>query len=918
MPYTSVLPNSSRTGLAYISLILLGVIGSQAEIKFPFGVEFALSGAFFLVAFVLFGAVRTMVFAGLAAWVLYVAGYDIDMLAFIGLELAVLGFLYRRRRRLLFWDSLFWLAIGAPGIMLLFLMRTGMFGTEAMLQYMMSAVNGIANALLADMILAYVPWQRLLGHSADRPISIQRVILHLALVAVLLSFLSHMKLGSIELMTELEREAYALLKEQSIRAEESLRGLEGSSPRLSGNGPGVGANVSLVERLLKEESLDGVIKFALTDEHGVMFAWSDRMWANYRKGLYEEAGAVRTALPVPKTLASGDGVERSRVAGFYRVLPGMENYHYGTCRWKGCYYVLERFGEAGRAGAVIAFLPSDTFLPGILSFYVWELAVMLAVWGIVAGSAVMVSRSLIRSLDGLNRMTSVVPDTIAECERQAWPYSRVREIRSLMLNFGAMAERHAAQFRELHRMNEYLVQQTKLLEKSEEHLQRLAYYDPLTQLPNRHYFTIEMDKALERAEVDATSLALLFIDLDRSKYINDSLGHKIGDMLLVRAGQRLLHCLSKQEGAHLCSRLGGDVFVIMLEKGTRKEAQKLAHRILQHFRERFSIHAHELFISASIGIVLYPDDGNTLSALFKQGETAMYAAKERGGQSYMFFDQIHPDLASGRMLLESLLYKAKERDQLTLHYQPIVDRTGKVVAVEVLLRWMHPQQGYIPPSQFIPVAEETGLIIPIGEWVLRSACMQHRQWREKKGMPPLRMSVNVSLRQFLNPDFVAMVERIVQETQFEPEQLVLEITEGYVHKHIRQANHVLRQLKRRGMNIAIDDFGIGYSSLERLKTLPAHTLKIDRSFVRHLSADPVNAAIVQAVIQLGDSLNLTVIAEGVETAEEFHYLESLGCNHFQGYYVSHPLPAAEFEARFHQFSYYADGRAVAEAAGGQT
>ncbi|MBG9792284.1 signal transduction protein [Paenibacillus dendritiformis] len=915
MPYTSVLSNSSRTGLVNISLILLGVIGSQIEIKFPFGVQFALSGAFFLVALVLFGAVRTMALAGLAALILYLAGFPVDMLAFIGLELAVVGYLYRRRRRLLFWDSLFWLAAGAPAFVLLFLARTGVFGTEVMLQYMMFTVNGIANALLADMLLAYVPWQRLLARSADRPISLHRVIVHLALGAVLLSFLAQMRLGGTSVLMEVEREAYAHLEEQSIRAEEALRDLEGSSRRYPGNGPGVWENVSLAESLLKEVSLGGVLKFALTDERGNLFAWSDRMWADSRQRLFAEAGAVRTDLPLPKTLTSGDGVERTRVAGFYRVLPGAKHYPYGTCRWKDGYYVLERYGESGRAGAVTAFLPNDTFLPTIFHFYVRELALMLAVWGIVAGIAVMVSRSLVRSLDGLNRMTSVDP-TATDWERQAWPHSRLREIRSLMLNFRAMAERLAVQFRELHRMNGHLVQQTKLLEKSEEHLQRLAYYDPLTKLPNRHYFTIEMDKALDRAEVDAAPLALLFIDLDRFKYINDSLGHKIGDMLLVRAGQRLLHCLSKQEGAHLCARLGGDEFVILLEKGTREEAKKLAQRILQHFRERFCIQAHELFVSASIGIALYPDDGKTLTALFKQADTAMYAAKERGGQSYMFFDQIHPDLASGRMLLESLLYKAMERDELTLHYQPIVDRAGKVVAAEVLLRWLHPQQGYISPSQFIPVAEETGLIIPIGEWVLRSACMQHRQWREQ-GMPPIRLSVNVSLRQFLNQDFVAMVERIVQETQFEPEQLVLEITEGYVHKHVGQANHVLRQLKRRGMNIAIDDFGTGYSSLERLKTLPVHTLKIDRSFVRHLSADPVNASIVQAVIQLGHSLNLTVIAEGVETADEFHYLESLGCNHFQGYYISHPLPAEEFAARFRQFSHYADGRANAEAAGGQ-
>lgn len=339
----------------------------------------------------------------------------------------------------------------------------------------------------------------------------------------------------------------------------------------------------------------------------------------------------------------------------------------------------------------------------------------------------------------------------------------------------------------------------------------------------------------------------------------------------------------------------------MLEDSSREEVNAVAKRILQRLRESFLVQAHELFVSASIGVSLYPDNGYVYTDLLKQADTAMYAAKDSGGHSVVFYDELQPTLQPERMFMETRLYRALDRRELLLHYQPIVDASGKVTAAEVLLRWLSGDEGFISPTQFIPVAEETGLIVPIGEWVLRSACMQYRMWADA-GMPAFQLAVNVSLRQLLTNDFVATIDRIIRECEFNPSDLILEITEGYVNKSTEQVNEVLHNLKKRGVQVAIDDFGTGYSSLHRLKTLPAHVLKIDRSFVRHLFADKVNTAIVQAVIQMGDSMNLKVTAEGVETPQELEQLLTLGCRQFQGYYISPPLAADEFAARFPDFS----------------
>ena len=401
-------------------------------------------------------------------------------------------------------------------------------------------------------------------------------------------------------------------------------------------------------------------------------------------------------------------------------------------------------------------------------------------------------------------------------------------------------------------------------ELSEQYYEQLIT-DQLTGLPNRILFQDHLTAALNEARQNKTRLAVLFIDLDRFKYINDTLGHKVGDLLLMQVVERLISCLRDDEALY---RLGGD-------------------------------EGHELFISTSIGISWYPEDGEDMETLYKNADMAMYRAKEQGRNNYQVFDVRMNDYAFERLQLEKDLRKALEREEFLVYYQPQIHiPTGRIIGMEALVRWEHPKRGMVSPGQFIPLAEETRLIIPIGEWVLRTACAQNKAWQDA-GFPHVRVSVNLSAHQFLEPHLAQMIKQVLDETGLAPEYLDLEITESITMNNIDRAIATMHELASLGIQMSIDDFGTGYSSLSYLKKFPIHTLKIDRSFVRDIPNDSDDGAIATAIIAMAHSLNLNVIAEGVETADQLEFLGERGCDEMQGYLVSRPVPASEFEHLLH-------------------
>ncbi|MBB6689830.1 EAL domain-containing protein [Cohnella xylanilytica] len=430
-------------------------------------------------------------------------------------------------------------------------------------------------------------------------------------------------------------------------------------------------------------------------------------------------------------------------------------------------------------------------------------------------------------------------------------------------------------------------------------MHHMAHHDDLTGLPNRRLFEQRVSEALFSAAKDRSSLAVLFLDVDRFKNVNDSLGHDYGDDLLKEVAARLLECV---EDDHLVARLGGDEFALLVPGASARErAGAVAGRIVSRVDAPFSLRDRDLHITASIGIAVYPEDGEGLVGLMKNADTALYASKENGKNMYTFYARDMNDHLSETMLLEIELRKALERNEFYLLYQPQIDiSTGRVVGVEALLRWNHGKKGLIPPSDFIPLAEETGVIVQIGEWVLRTACLQGKRWREE-GLPPLRIAVNLSGRQFLSRDFVSSIQRTLSETGMNPEQLELEITESMT-LDVNRSISTLRQLKNIGVTISIDDFGTGYSSLSYLKNFPVDCLKIDQSFVRAMLTDANDRSIVSTIIALAHNLNLRVVAEGVETEEQQAWLASCGCDELQGYFISKPIPDTELHRFYRQCS----------------
>ena len=430
--------------------------------------------------------------------------------------------------------------------------------------------------------------------------------------------------------------------------------------------------------------------------------------------------------------------------------------------------------------------------------------------------------------------------------------------------------------------------------RAEEQVHRLAHYDSLTGLPNRAMLDRRLRQAITHARTSNQSLAMLFMDLDHFKTINDSLGHSLGDQLLVQVAKRLGAGLRSDDSV---SRLGGDEFLILLSDVKSEGAARGAHRILGLFAEPFDLEGHELRVTPSIGISMFPNDAIDAETLIRNADAAMYAAKEKGRANYQFFTPEMNDRARERLTLESDLRQALKTGQLSMHYQPVVRLADRrIVGAEALLRWNHPEHGNIPPSRFIPIAEQSGLIIEIGDWAIAEACRQLAVWM-KEGFEPLPVAVNVSALQFWRGGLVDQVRSALDANALDAEWLELELTESVIMRDADTASRVISQLNGLGVGLSIDDFGTGYSSLSYLKKFSISKLKIDQSFVQDLGHDPDDAAIVSAVVSMAEDLGLQVVAEGVETEDQCTMLIARSCELAQGFLFDRPMPPEAFTAR---------------------
>ena len=435
----------------------------------------------------------------------------------------------------------------------------------------------------------------------------------------------------------------------------------------------------------------------------------------------------------------------------------------------------------------------------------------------------------------------------------------------------------------------------------QDHIQHLAYHDSLTDLPNRAMFNRHLQHAVAQAQRYHKRLAVLFIDLDRFKNINDTLVHDAGDRLLREMAHRLCTCLhgsdhtDRLDRKNLVARLGGDEFVVLIEDAAGStQVSQIAHDILAALVKEYMLDGQLVHMTASIGISLFPDDGRNEFSLMKHADIAMYRAKAKGKNTLQFYSAQMDAHAARLLTLESGLRRAIERKELTLHYQPKVNaRNGRVAGAEVLVRWQHPELGLVSPVHFIPLAEETGLIVPLSKWVLREACLQNVAW-QRQGLPPMHIAVNLSAREFTDDNLLSETTHILQQTGMDPSLLEVEVTESMMMYNTDRTIHMLSGLRTLGISVAVDDFGVGYSSLSHIKQFPLDIIKIDRAFVKDIPGDAADAAIAEAIITMAKRLQIKVVAEGVETAAQLAFLRERGCDEIQGHYFGKPLSAEAF------------------------
>jgi len=432
----------------------------------------------------------------------------------------------------------------------------------------------------------------------------------------------------------------------------------------------------------------------------------------------------------------------------------------------------------------------------------------------------------------------------------------------------------------------------EITQRKQAELYYLAHYDALTGVPNRMLFNDRLSQACREAARKGTQVGLMYVDLDRFKQVNDSMGHSLGDLLLCAVAERLQGCA---RDCDTVARLGGDEFAVLMDDlGEPGAAEVVARRVVEAMQLPFTLMEHELFITASIGIAIYPRDDVDVGGLLAKADAAMFELKRNGRNGYRHYSPGLSMYSLDRLSLETDLRNAIEGNEFVLHYQPQVSlATGRTIGVEALIRWRHPKRGLVSPAQFIEIAEESGLIVRIGEWVLREACRQLREWRDA-GLPPLRMAVNVSSLQFQQENFCHTVRTIIEEAGIDPALIELELTESIVMHHAASVLGTLERLKKVGVMLAIDDFGTGFSSLSYLRRFPIDRLKIDQSFVRDIERMPVNESIVRAIAALAQSLSLEIVAEGTETEAELAVLKTCHCDEAQGYHFMRPAPAGEF------------------------
>jgi diguanylate cyclase (GGDEF)-like protein len=848
-----------------------------------YGISLSFSSIFLLLILRNFGFLPGII----SAFVVHVASYfilDVSLFGFIGLiEIIFLGIVINNSSRsLLLWDAVFWIVIGLPYTILIYNGPVSAVPLELVVMILIVSSNGLFNALFVDLLMSYIPIQCWLGFTKDteRTISFKQVLFHFSITAVLLPFFLYIVMNSWYFDENMTRNSLQLAVNTSNSIEKELK--QWSPEDVQRVMLKDSLYLAYLQDLVEKYTSEGLFNLIITDKQNLILAGNESVFKTDQTYDWQSNNIVE---PVMEQ--------------FYRVLPQLETDLLPTQKWsEGVYLYTTTLQLRGPSPDrtmvnlnINISVPIKSYQEDLFRQYLGQFRYLLFFAICALAFAVLINRAMVKSLSKLADTTTGLPSKLKLMENIEWPNSRIYEIKSLIINFRHMSQDLLKMFNDSMTMNQQLKEKTDKLLKSEQKLHQLAYYDMLTGLPNRLHFTMHIQQLLSKADINDRPVALMFADLNRFKQINDTLGHAAGDELLKVVANRFSKVASEK-----CTvfRLGGDEFVIVMElEESQIEINPIVQKIVADSSESVTILGNTLYTTVSLGISIYPYDGLDMDTIVKNADMAMYHAKEQGGSNVQFF---HEKLDfTEKMLLDHGLREALTNEQFCLNYQLKVDTdTGEICGFEALIRWNHPSLGRVAPDRFISLAEDSGMIIEIDEWVLREACRQNKAWQDQ-GLPKLPVAINISARHFSQTKILELLKDALETSGLEANYLILEITEGVFIKELDQVIETLTKIRELGIKISIDDFGTGYSSLNQLQRLPIYDVKLDRSFIQDISQNKKKAFVVKAIVELAHSMDLRVIAEGIENVDELRYFSQLKCDELQGYYFSKPLPPDEFE-----------------------
>ncbi|MCD1261449.1 EAL domain-containing protein [Paenibacillus athensensis] len=861
----------------YLGGLALAGLCEHFELRLIYDLSFSFSSIFLLLLLLWFGLGPAL--AGAA--VLYTFSFLVmgePLLDMAGMaEVLFLGLvLGRKRTQLLLWDSVYWLTAGLPLLLIAYYAYYRTLTIEFVVLVTIAATNGLFNALIAEMTERYVPLRRWLGltEAKERPVQLGQVLFHLSISAVAVPFLIFMVLNSWYGYRTVVHNSHqtALNIATGIKKELGKWGDTDITALRNGSMIQLGKLQEIINRYTTED----ISEIVLTDGSNHVLATTS--WVLGLDPYYD----WRSNRSLKQLSAS-----------FYESRPLQRSHWLTADDWKKGSYLyndtVPQFPLQIHIG-----IPIQMYMQQMYQQYLDQLKYLLFFAAGAALLALLIGRAIVRSLSHLAVATTRLTDKLYQQEAIEWPQSRIVEVISLVNNFRQTSHNLLRMFAESQEMNRKLQEQTAMLRQSEEKLQHLAYYDVLTDLPNRLHFSRYLQELITGAKPPELPIAVVFADLNRFKDINDSLGHAVGDALLQTIAGMFARLVS--DGCKVF-RLGGDEFVFVLEAAREDKLRQMTQRIFSAFAEPIRLKEEmTLYVTVSLGVSLYPRDGQDLGTIVKNADMAMYVAKEQGGNAVYYFNEDLNAAVTEKMFIDIGIREALGHEQFRLFYQPKVDpQSQRICGIEALIRWQHPELGTVPPTKFIPLAEESGLILEIDEWVVREACRQNRAWQQA-GLPKVPVAVNISGRHFYQGNLHELICEALEESGLEAKYLQLEITEGVLIKNVEHVLDMIFMIIQLGVQISIDDFGTGYSSLNQLQRLPIYEVKLDRSFIQGIDRDRKKSSIVRAVIDLAHSMNLRVVAEGVETMQEMMFLVQLNCDELQGYLYSKPLPAEEFSA----------------------